>query len=113
MLSSSENAHLNWCELSIDLSGKTRAARPPREQDKARPVEPFAGEVMPVAAGYYASFAIADNGEVWAWGRNDYGQLGLGDEEMRDAPEKLELTNVVQVAAGDYHTCLLYTSRCV
>ena len=107
LLSSSENAHLNWCELSIDLSGKTRAARPPREQDKARPVEPFAGEVMPVAAGYYASFAIADNGEVWAWGRNDYGQLGLGDEEMRDAPEKLELTNVVQVAAGDYHTLFL------
>ena len=62
---------------------------------------------MPVAAGYYASFAIADNGEVWAWGRNDYGQLGLGDEEMRDAPEKLELTNVVQVAAGDYHTLFL------
>ena len=97
----------NWVELAIDLTGEGRVSRAPIERDKARPVEPFAGEVMSVAAGYYTSFAIAESGDVWAWGRNDYGQLGLGDEESRDAPEKLALQNITQVAAGDYHTLFL------
>ena len=101
------DTYLNWVLLDVDLSGESRPSRAPAERDKARPVEPFAGETLPVAAGYYTSFAIDEGGGVWAWGRNDYGQLGLGDEESRETPEKLALTNVTQVAAGDYHTLFL------
>ena len=101
------DTYLNWVELPFGVGAEDRASRAPAERDKARPVEPFAAEVLPVAAGYYTSFAIAENGEVWAWGRNDYGQLGLGDEESRETPELLALKNVVQVAAGDYHTLFL------
>ena len=101
------DTYISWTALPLSLSGQGPASRVPVERDKARPVEPFAREALPVAAGYYTSFAIAENGSVWAWGRNDYGQLGLGDGEMRDAPEELALDGVVQVAAGDYHTLFL------
>ena len=41
-------------------------------------------------------------------GRNDNGQLGLGDTTRRSTPEQLPSpTNIVQVAAGSYHTVLL------
>ncbi|HIS03264.1 MAG TPA: hypothetical protein IAA75_05075 [Candidatus Pullichristensenella avicola] len=113
-----EDTYLHWCELPLVLDGQTRSPRAPAERDKARPVEPFAAEISPVAAGYYTSFAIADNGDVWAWGRSDYGQLGAGDVDSLDVPQKLELSNVRQVAAGDYHTLfvtesgLLYGAGC-
>ena len=32
-----------------------------------------------VAAGEYASMAVQANGSLWVWGRNDLGQLGLGN----------------------------------
>jgi alpha-tubulin suppressor-like RCC1 family protein len=28
--------------------------------------------------GGFSNFAIKTNGQLWGWGRNDYGQLGLG-----------------------------------
>ena len=98
------DTHRSWAELPFSLAGEKRASRAPIERDKARPVEPFVGDVRPVAAGYYTSFAIDASGGVWAWGRNDYGQLGLGDEEGREVPERLALKGVAEVAAGDYHT---------
>ena len=113
-----EDTYLHWRQLPFDFSEQARSSRAPVEQDKARPVEPFAAEISPVAAGYYTSFAVAENGDVWAWGRSDYGQLGAGDVEMLESPEKLDLQNVKQVAAGDYHTLfvtesgLLYGTGC-
>ena len=32
-----------------------------------------------VAAGLRFSFGLKTDGSLWAWGQNDYGQLGLGD----------------------------------
>jgi hypothetical protein len=53
--------------------------------------------------------------QAWATGRNDYGQLGLGDSgdtTHRSTPEQLTSpTNIVHVAAGNspdnYHTVLV------
>jgi hypothetical protein len=51
-----------------------------------------------------------------AWGRNNEGQLGRGTTQNagNDFPQTVtNLTNVVQVAAGGYHTCvLLVGGRC-
>lgn len=98
------DTYLNWVEIPLNLKENNGASRAPVERDKARPVEPFAAEPARVAAGYYTSFAITDDGDVWAWGRSDYGQLGAGAEQQLDAPQKLALEGVAQVAAGDYHT---------
>lgn len=36
------------------------------------------GKAIDVAAGIATSYALLDDGSVWAWGRGDQGQLGVG-----------------------------------
>lgn len=47
---------------------------------------------------------------VYAWGRGDFSQLGLGDTLDRGVPtllDSLEGKDIVHVAAGEYHTAFL------
>lgn len=37
-----------------------------------------------IAAGYLSAYALAQDGTVWSWGHNDFGQLGWG--ELSNAP---------------------------
>jgi alpha-tubulin suppressor-like RCC1 family protein len=39
-----------------------------------------------VAAGGGHSLAVTQDGQLWAWGDNTYGQLGTGDQTVRSAP---------------------------
>lgn len=43
-----------------------------------------------VAAGGFHTCALDRAGGVWCWGRNEFGQLGLGDRIDRAAPEQVE-----------------------
>jgi len=55
-------------------------------------------------------FAIDEEGQVWAWGRNEAGQLGLGDTEDRFVPtlvNALSGYDVVEVATGKAHALFL------
>ena len=57
--------------------------------------------VVAVAAGYWQGLAVKDDGTVWAWGGNGYGQLGDGTTTQRNCPvQVLGLTDVVAVAAS-------------
>lgn len=48
-----------------------------------------------------------ESGTVYAFGRNDHGQLGTGDEIDRAAPSPILLPPVIQVSAGSsYSLCL-------
>jgi uncharacterized repeat protein (TIGR01451 family) len=54
-----------------------------------------------VAAGADHSLAILDDGSVWAWGRNDSGQLGDGTTRSNRVPVLVAgLSGAVEVAAG-------------
>jgi alpha-tubulin suppressor-like RCC1 family protein len=45
--------------------------------------------------------AIKTNGTLWAWGRNNNGQLALGDVTNRDSPVQVgALTNWAKVVAA-------------
>jgi len=49
-----------------------------------------------------------DQGTVWCWGRNNYGQLGTGDTRAHRKPARVaSLTTVATVAAGGRHSCAL------
>ncbi|KAL6604495.1 hypothetical protein ACP70R_028746 [Stipagrostis hirtigluma subsp. patula] len=64
------------------------------------PVPSLPPSVSAVAAGHYHSLAVAEGGEVWAWGRNDEGQLGRGLHSPRTTwsnPEQVRGLENVQV----------------
>ena len=65
-------------------------------------------DVIAIAAGDHHSLAVTKDKEVWAWGRNAYGQLGNGGIADSFTPVKVAgLTGVVAVAAGAEHSVAL------
>lgn len=71
-------------------------------------VQPTLVEGLPRAAHVIAaansSWAIDDEGNVWAWGQNSFGQLGVGTTGEKRRPAKVAaLANVIGVAAGGVH----------
>eukprot|EP00958_Prasinococcus_capsulatus_P017762 scaffold2033_cov367-Prasinococcus_capsulatus_cf.AAC.7 len=61
-----------------------------------------------VAAGAEHSLACAKSGELYAWGSNQWGQLGLGDLENRPTPNAIlhqfSKSRVVRISGGGRHT---------
>ena len=61
-----------------------------------------------IAAGPYQNLAIGDDGQLYAWGNNFSGQLGVGDTTNRFLPIGVRLpdgvTRWVAVAAGYSHS---------
>ncbi|DAZ94789.1 TPA: hypothetical protein N0F65_002402 [Lagenidium giganteum] len=66
--------------------------------------------VSRVACGYYHSIALTVEGRLYAFGRNDHGQLGLGHNQHVRKPALIEAlckVRVADVACGCYHTLAL------
>jgi alpha-tubulin suppressor-like RCC1 family protein len=60
------------------------------------------------AAGNAFGLAVRGDGSLWAWGNNNYGQLGDGTTTTRLQPVRIGLDrDWVQVAAGDSHALAL------
>lgn len=62
-----------------------------------------------MSAGAYHSACIMQNGDLYTWGRGIEGALGLGDNETRLTPYRVEFSEVLlplvsQVSAGGDHT---------
>jgi hypothetical protein len=53
-----------------------------------------------VFSGGMQHYALTENGEVWSWGYNNYGQLGHGDTASRSQPKRIEyfVMNNLQIA---------------
>jgi len=75
-------------------------------------------KIVKVDAGNNFTAALSSDGELWVWGRNDHGQLGLGEEGMGDmySAERyprlvralpLEGQQVVDFACGEFHLVAL------
>lgn len=63
--------------------------------------------VCQVTVGKEHAMALTEGGRVFAWGKNDFGQLGTGDEENRALPVYTELpyeTYIGSIAAGGNFT---------
>jgi len=57
------------------------------------------------------TLAITTTGELWAWGLNLHGQLGLGDTASRNAPTRVDsASNWASVSVGFAHTVAITTS---
>jgi alpha-tubulin suppressor-like RCC1 family protein len=62
-----------------------------------------------VASGASHSCGIEDNKELWCWGRNDFGQLGIGDVSQHLGAVKLDTVGWDRVAAGGDASCGIQT----
>jgi len=63
--------------------------------------------ICQIAVGKEHAMALSEGGRLFAWGRNDFGQLGTGDEENRALPVYTELpyeTYIAQVSCGGNFT---------
>jgi alpha-tubulin suppressor-like RCC1 family protein len=64
--------------------------------------------VSAIAAGGDHSIALKSDGTVWAWGDNQLGQLGNGNNIASNTPVQVSgLTDVTAIAAGDNHSLAL------
>jgi alpha-tubulin suppressor-like RCC1 family protein len=46
--------------------------------------------VSMIAVGAFHNLALSEDGILWAWGNNEYGQLGIGDTQPRSQPIRVE-----------------------
>ena len=50
--------------------------------------------------------------EVWTWGSNNHGQLGIGNTNNQLQPVKVAIDkSFMAIAAGDYHSLANYRWR--
>jgi len=69
------------------------------------------GPIDAIATGGSHTCALTSSGEVWCWGANDQGQLGVQDVAMSSVPLLVEgLRTVIQLSAGNDHTCVVTAS---
>ncbi|MFC5468275.1 RCC1 domain-containing protein [Cohnella suwonensis] len=66
-------------------------------------------KVSQVAAGFDHSLALTENGTVYAWGDNTYGQVGIGSAKgIVSGPQKIEgLPPIAEIGAGFRHSLAL------
>jgi alpha-tubulin suppressor-like RCC1 family protein len=71
--------------------------------------------IVAISAGSWHALALKSDGSLWAWGFNDYGQLGNGTSgwnNFRNTPVMTGTsTDWTAVSAGGYHTTALKSDR--
>ncbi|MGY8670817.1 MAG: RCC1 domain-containing protein, partial [Candidatus Poseidoniales archaeon] len=71
-----------------------------------------------LSLGYSSTCAIVDTDEIYCWGRNHAGQLGIGNTTDQSLPIKVLLPSgrtALAIESGDYHTCAIlddYSVKC-
>jgi alpha-tubulin suppressor-like RCC1 family protein len=73
-----------------------------------------------ITCGEAHNLAITTNGLLWTWGANDFGQLGIGDSNIRLTPLWVREDNsynifqsIERIAAGEYHSIALKTDSTI
>merc|ERR1712100_413684 len=62
-------------------------------------------EIIRIECGYYHSLCIDINNDLYVFGDNQYGQLGLGDTNNRNKPIKHpSLSNIIDISSRGNHT---------
>lgn len=94
-----------------NISGELGNGESGKNKNKNTPIRvssDFGGsKIIQISAGDSYSIALDDRGRVWAWGTNEYGELGTGDNENKTIPNLIsgdfqEIT-VLRISAGTYH----------
>ena len=79
--------------------------------DENIPTELFDADVRKVAAGYFHSLFLHDDGSLWGNGSNADGQLGDGTKINKTFPIKVLSSGVVDMDAGVGHSAFIKEDR--
>jgi len=100
------NGHRDEC-----VPGQLGHGPPTGPLQNPRPIAALAGlSVMQIACGSLHCLALIQSGQVWAWGDNECGQCGLGEEpSSSDTPRlvqggDLEGVSVLAVGCGEEYS---------
>lgn len=64
-----------------------------------------------ISAGKTHTCVRKNDGRVFCWGSNSYGQLGQSDLQNRNTPTLVNgLTGITRISAGGQHTCVISNS---
>ncbi|KAM4734007.1 putative E3 ubiquitin-protein ligase HERC3 [Anableps anableps] len=89
----------------LGLGKRSSGARSPQQVRSLSSIP-----VVRISAGGDQSFALSVSGGVFGWGRNDCGQLGLGDTKDTYTPtciRSLNLKKTCNICCGKDHTVIL------
>lgn len=76
-------------------------------KSKTELVELDLNNIVKVASGINYSMALSDEGKVYVWGNNTYGQLGTGGLKSASEPiilESLVREKIVDISCGDNYS---------
>eukprot|EP01130_Rhizamoeba_saxonica_P001629 TRINITY_DN11509_c0_g1_i1.p1 TRINITY_DN11509_c0_g1~~TRINITY_DN11509_c0_g1_i1.p1 ORF type:complete len:444 (+),score=122.86 TRINITY_DN11509_c0_g1_i1:26-1333(+) len=91
----------------------------PRNRDlptKAKAINAILPDIGPngehpvkmIACGSHHTLVLTREGELYAFGRNKYHQLGIGSDEMCVVePTRVDLDDVASISAGEHHSAAL------
>lgn len=66
--------------------------------------------IIDISCGDESSSAIDESGVVYTWGKNDYGQLGIGNINNQSLPQKSQEENGIKVSQNQRNTAILLQS---
>ena len=76
----------------------------------------FGDKIISIATGFSHTCALLENGKVYCWGSNEFGQLGNNSFFNSSIPVPVEgISNAVSIGVGDLHSCAIVadgTARC-
>ncbi len=72
---------MSWGDGSSGALGHTESFA--GDAYEAMEVPSLGSDIVGLGAGHYHSMAVTEAGELWAWGRNSEGQLGVRDSDSR------------------------------
>lgn len=67
-----------------------------------------------ISAGLNFSLAVKSDGTLWAWGDNHFGQLGIGDNNIKTSPAPIQVgsgNGYTAISAGTSHALALKTDH--
>ena len=64
-----------------------------------------------IAVGAFHNLALQEDGTLWAWGNNEYGQLGTGDTQPRSQPVPVQGLSGLTVVCISFSKVVLFICR--
>lgn len=102
----------NWTTLSIGLDGNVIGLRSDGTLwnisiSSSHSQIGTATDWVDISKGVMHSIAIKNNGTVWAWGQNTFGQLGNGTTTDNLTPIQVYSGTALKIATGGYHNNII------